>query len=150
MGIFKPLCIASVKNVLLISGLFGSPNEIFDTPSVDERPISLTTFRAFNVSAASACCADTVRVKQSITRSFSGMPYSLALPIIFSAMATLSSQSLGTSSDNARPITTPPYLLATGNTASITASLPLTELISGLPLYILHAASIAAGFDESI
>ena len=86
------------------------------------------------------------------TTMFSGpMPYFAASSMILRAMRTRPSAVSGMpSSSSVSATTAPPYFLTSGNTASITARLPETELTKGLPLYRRMAASIAGMCAVSI
>ena len=134
IGRSSPACMASARNVRFKSGRFGRPKETLETPKTVCTPSFFTISIAFSVSFTSFCCAEAVRVRQSMIMSSFPMPYSAAFAMIFCAISNLSSAFRGIPSSNVRPITTPPYFFTIGKMASMTSSFPLTELISGFPL----------------
>ena len=147
----SPAPIARRKNDDVITSLCGSPNEMLDTPSTVLPPCSLILLTVSSVTLAELSSVLIVMVRASITISFLLIPYFAAVLYIFSAMASLPSAVDGIpSSSRARPTTTPPYFWTRGNIFSITSCFPLTELTIAFPLYILNAASIAAGSVVSI
>ena len=106
---------------------------------------------ALSVSAASACCAETVSVRQSIKTSSRGIPYDRAVLTICSAMAKRSSAVGGIPAElSVRPTTAAPYFFMIGRMRSSTSGSPLTELTIGFPLHARTPASIALTSDESI
>ncbi len=92
-------------------------------------------------------------VMQSPSRMISSgpIPYSAARSMIFLPTARRPSAVSGMpDSSRQRPTATPPYFAISGNTRLMDSSLPLTELISGFPLYIRMARSMASMSDVSI
>ncbi len=143
---FKPAYNAIVKNVVFIRFLFGSPKDIFETPKIVFTFNWLrTSVRAFIVSIASFCWALIVKVNVSIIIFFLSIPYFSAVCTILRAISRRSSARGGIPfSSSVSPTTTPPYFLTRGNMLFIISSLPFTEFISGIPLYILKALSITS------
>ena len=143
---------ARVKNAAFMLSRFGRPKEIFETPKTVFTPRVLRTYdRACNVLFAFSAPVLTVIASVSIMRSFLSIPYSFAVFIIFSAILILPSALSGIPlSSSVRQTTTPPYFLASGKIFSMLSFLPFTEFISGLPLYMRSACSIAAGSEVSI
>ncbi len=152
IGRSSPMVKAIVKKLWFIKGLFGRPNEIFDTPRTVLSPsLFFTIETAFKVSIAAFCSADTVKVKQSMYKSRLGMPIDNARLSMELAISTRFSQVVGIpSSSKVRPTTDAPYFFTSGRIVIRDSSLPFTELTIGLPLYIRSAASSTAGSLESI
>ena len=132
----RPFSMASVKNVLVMILLRGRPKLTFDTPSTVLTPkVSLIFFNASRVTEAFLISVLTVMVRESNIRSFLSIPYSFALFIIFSAIATRASAVSGIPvSSRVSATTQAPYFFAKGNTASILSCLPFTLFSRGLPL----------------
>ena len=70
IGKSNPADKAKFKYVLFKALLFGTPNDIFDTPNIVFTPnFSFTILMHFRVSNASSCWAETVNERQSINIS---------------------------------------------------------------------------------
>ena len=121
----------------------GKPNETFDTPKTVWTPSFSRTIRsASSVTFAASGSALTAMVRTSTNISFLSIPYAAAVSTIWRATANRPSAVAGMPfSSSVSATTTPPYFRTRGNTASIDAFLPFTELTKGLPLYIRIAAS---------
>ena len=141
----SPDCIAIVRNIAPTSSLAGRPKEIFDTPSIVLPPSSsLTLLKVSRVVTAEPVSEEIVIQRPSITISFLGIPYLSASSYICLAILILSSELSGIpSSSRTNDTSTPPYFATRGITSLMTSSLPFTELIIGLPLYIRIALSRA-------
>ena len=130
----------------------GMPKEMLLTPRTVCRPISRLTYStARRVSQAWACWAETVRVRQSMSRSSRGMPWRRQAASIRFAISTRPCQVSGMpSASMVRPTTAAPYRLHRGRIRSSTSGLPFTELTMARPLTARRPASMAAGSEESI
>ena len=148
----KPCESAIVKKAPFIISRLGSPNDTFETPSeVLHFKFSVINFIAFKVSTALFLSALIVRARGSNIKSFFDMPYSLARFKIFSAIFTLPSALLGIPfSSSVKQTTKPPYFFTSGKIADMLSSLPFTEFIIALPLYLRKALSIAVTLEVSI
>ena len=151
IGRVRPLCSAIVRNVRVIVSRFGRPKLILETPRTVLSPSSLwTRFRALIVSITPSCSAEAVRVRQSMNTSSRGIPYSIALLSILSAIAKRPSAVFGIPPlSSVRPTTAAPYFLTRGSIASSDSGSPFTEFTTGLPLYTLRPASRTSGLVES-
>ena len=152
MGQSSPAIRAWDRKERVMFSRSGMPKEMLLTPRVVCTPSRcFTASRAFRVSWAWACWADTVRVRQSIYRSERGMPYRSAASAIRAAMFSRSCQVSGMPfSSRHSPTTAAPYFLHRGRMASSTSCRPLTEFTRALPQQARSPASTAAGSAESI
>ena len=136
MGALKPFCSASAKNVAFTISRWGRPKEMLETPRIVRTPRRSRIPRtASSVVRAPLGSELMVMQRASMTMSLLSIPYSAARRIMRSAMAMRASAVSGIPpSSSVSATSTPPYLAASGNTASMTSLFPLTELIMGFPL----------------
>ena len=74
IGASSPAPSAALRNALFRSALFGSPKDTLLTPSTVFTPsLDFTSFIACRVSSTASCCAEAVRVRQSMSMSSLGM-----------------------------------------------------------------------------
>ncbi len=148
----SPASIAALRKLIFTVSRSGRPKEMFETPRDVLTPsfsfISLSAPRVFSAACGSA---PRVRVSGSTIILSRPMPIDSARATILSAMTSLPSGVSGIPfPSSVSAIRTPPYLFASGSRRDIDSSLPFTELMSGIPLYCLSAASIASGEAVSI
>ena len=101
-------------------------------------------------SVARFCSALTVRVRQSMMMSLSGIPMRRAAFLMRRAIASRPSAVSGIPFlSRASPIMAAPYFFASGSTRLRFLESPDTELINTLPSAAFRPASSAAGLEES-
>ena len=129
----------------------GRPKDTLETPRAVFTPRTCLAWqRVPRVTLAFSPPALTGMVRPSTSSSRRGMPSSSARRMIFWAMATRPSTVSGIpSSSSARHTRPPPYFFTRGRMAFRLSSLPLTELMRGLPLYRRRARSMASGLEVS-
>ena len=148
----SPHSMAMVKNAALMISLWGSPKDMLDTPSTVPTPSSSRMRRRVSRVVRAPLLSE-LTVMQSPSRMISSgpIPYSAARSMIFLPTARRPSAVSGMpDSSRQRPTATPPYFAISGNMRLMDSSLPLTELISGFPLYIRMARSMASMSEVSI
>ena len=134
MPALSPRESASAKKAALSRARAGRPKETLETPRDVRSPRRESSESASSVASAPPPVETDMARGSKMSRS-GPMPYFAASASIFSATATRPAALSGMpSSSSVRAMSAAPYFCATGNTASMEARLPLTELISGRPL----------------
>ena len=147
----SPADSAIAKKTVFIFSRSGRPKDMFETPRLVLPPILQIAATVASVVFAADGSELTARARGSIIISLRLIPYFSASEYILSAISTRPSTVSGIPfSSSVSPMRTPPYLAAKGNIESRLSLLPFTEFISGFPLYILSARSIASLSEVSI